>query len=183
MRLLDLFCGRGGWTRPALAMGWTCIGIDAHQHGYTAPLIRATLPISHADIMSLRPDLVVASPPCEGYARHHLPWIRSYGPVDEHLLRWSVNLARTLPVPVVVECSRFAGMHVRPDKFTRPYALWGALPAILPYGFRTKHGKAGSSNLPQAERAARKAEIPPELAIHILEFHARRIQAGPGDTA
>ena len=180
MRLLDLFCGRGGWSTPAIARGWTCIGIDIANHGYPGQLIRTSLPLTHADLLSLHPDLVVASPPCEAYARHHLPWMHAYGPIDERLLRWSVDLTRTLPVPVIVECSRFAGWHLTPDRWTRPYALWGSLPALLPHGFKTKDARRGHSATPRTERAARAAELPPELTTFLLEYHERKAERQPG---
>ena len=66
MRVVDLFSGMGGWSQPALDRG----------HEVTRVELDTRFPAEiHADILELdpgrlpyRPDLLLASPPCEGFS-------------------------------------------------------------------------------------------------------------------
>jgi hypothetical protein len=161
-RLLDLFCGRGGWTDAARAKGWQAHGYDTVNHGYSGQLIMQRLPVDDEQIMRHRPTLVVASPPCEEFARCHLPWLRTVDKPDETLLRWAIGLTARLPVPVVIECSRFAARHVSGGRFVGPYVLWGDVPALLPKIHGHKSHRTG-------ENPAARALINPTLADWIIE--------------
>ena len=167
--LLDLFCGRGGWTRPALARGWDAIGVDRDDHGYPAQILLQTLPASLTNLRALRPDLVVASPPCEEFARHALPWITFAGSPSLELLAWSIALIGSFPCPVIVECSRFAARWVPGARFSGSYALWGDLPAILPSPPRRKAMQSGTN-------PARRAMIEPDLAGWLIDWAARKAE-------
>ena len=56
MRLLDLFCGRLGWSRAFAARGWECVGIDLVE----PPEIMDNFVFEHGDVLKLvlfrRPD-------------------------------------------------------------------------------------------------------------------------------
>jgi hypothetical protein len=101
MRLLDLFCGRWGWSRAFAARGWECVGVDL-QYPPELPvrcefvkidvleikqvggillsgrdpsagesLHYASMP--HADYWLGQPfDFIVASPPCEEFSKYGL---------------------------------------------------------------------------------------------------------------
>lgn len=159
--LVDLFCGKGGWSKPALAAGWRCIGYDIVNHGYPGQLIQKPCPISIAEIKSHNPTAVIASPPCEEYARFHLPWIKQANRPDETLLRWAVSLQDDLECPVVIECSHFAARHVEGARYAGSYALWGDVPILLPTIPRQKMKTSGTN-------AARRAMIEPILAEWII---------------
>jgi hypothetical protein len=67
MKVLDLFSGLNGWGDPARWLGHEVIGVD----------LNAALPATiHADLLSWdpwqdlpwQPDLILASPPCEGFS-------------------------------------------------------------------------------------------------------------------
>lgn len=66
MRVLDLFSGLGGWSQPA---------IDSGDHVFRVE-IETRLPAElHADVREVgrrdlpwTPDLILASPPCEGFS-------------------------------------------------------------------------------------------------------------------
>lgn len=165
--LLDLFCGRGGWTNAAILQGWRCVGIDVINHGYPGDFIQAELPLPLDALLSHRPSLIVASPPCEEFARYHLPWIR--GPVPSTvLLEWSIRLADVSPVPVLIECSRFAAQHVPGAQFVGSYALWGSIPALLPPDVpRRKMRHSGTD-------PAARAMIEPLLAEWIIHSFTPR---------
>lgn len=180
--LLDLFCGAGGWSKPFLALGWRCIGFDVADHGYPGELRLGALPVSPRILHELGPELVVASPPCEDFARAHLPWLRSVAYPSTHLLRWSIALGQVLRCPVIIECSKFAARHVPGARFCHPYALWGDVPALLPAALRSKDSRRGSSRLSPAERTRRAAMIDPELAGWVAACaHAGRVASPPGE--
>jgi hypothetical protein len=162
---VDLFCGKGGWTIPALLRGWTCVGFDIVDHGYPGDLHTQQLPVQAQEIRQLRPDLVVASPPCEEFARCHLPWIRQVKPPDLTLLRWSIDLITDLfPIPVIVECSRFSARHIAGARFCGPYALWGTIPALLPQVLKRKARMSGTN-------PAARAIVDAELAAWLIHLH------------
>jgi len=65
MKVLDLFCGLGGWSKPFIKAGYDCTGIDIHDLGYPGRFI-------NADINDWEPDqhydIVLASPPCTEFS-------------------------------------------------------------------------------------------------------------------
>lgn len=169
--LVDLFCGRGGWSRCAIRRGWKCFGFDIFPHDYPGNLILQRLPCDTQLIRELRPDLIVASPPCEDYARRHLPWMRHPGPIDERPLRWAVSLVNLFDCPVVVECSQFAARHLGGWRRCGSFYLWGDVPALLPLFVHNKHCHAGNKEDGTAVRAAKKAMVPYTLADWIIECY------------
>ncbi len=168
MHLLDLYCGAGGWSKAAMARGWKCTGVDIIDHGYPGTLIIEKLPTTRSLLDITKFDAVVASPPCEQYARRHLPWIKDQQPLDTRALRFAVNTIRLIGLPMVVECSKFAARHVPNAWIWRQHALWGALPTLRIETSQDKTRKTG-------EKPAARAEIPFELAAWIIE-HFERIK-------
>lgn len=162
--LIDLFCGRGGWSRVALELGWRVIGYDIEDHGFPGELRQVRLPVPVQQLRQLGPALVVASPPCEEFARAWLPWLRcdrrpARWAVD--LLRWSVALPAFFDCPVVVECSKFAARHVPGAQLFGSWALWGDVPALCPVPLLQKQRLTGES-------PAARAQVPRQLAEWIL---------------
>jgi hypothetical protein len=169
-KLIDLFCGRGGWSIPALERGWRCIGYDTTDHGYPGELRLRELPIALHELTEQNATLIVASPPCEDFARCHLPWLRTVTNPSTELLEWSISLIGQTNCPVIVECSRFAGWHVPGGRYIRPYTFWGDLPLLMPTYRHSKDRARGSSNQPRTQRAARAATIPRQIAEWIIEL-------------
>jgi hypothetical protein len=159
--LLDLFCGKGGWSKAALSAGWRTVGVDNQRHDYPGELILCNLPWPAHAITSLHPTLIIASPPCEEFARAHLPWLRGNGIADCHLLDWSLSLIGRMPCPVIVECSWFAARHRPGARLVGSYALWGNVPALMPKIARRKMKTSGT-------RPADRAMIPYQLAEWII---------------
>ena len=71
MKVLDLFCGLGGWSIPFNEAGYDCTGIDYTDLGYPFNFIQADLndwiPDQHYDI-------ILASPPCTNFSKVVLNW-------------------------------------------------------------------------------------------------------------
>lgn len=71
MRVLDLFCGLKGWSAPFAERGHEVVTLDLHPR--FAPTIAGdVLEVSADDIVAAfggrRPDVVLASPPCETFS-------------------------------------------------------------------------------------------------------------------
>src|SRR6266851_933533 len=74
MRLLDLFCGRWGWSRAFAARGWECMGIDLQE----PPDIPKNCCWSGVNVLAVSADFIrcgsfdfiVASSPCEEFSVH-----------------------------------------------------------------------------------------------------------------
>ena len=79
MKVLDLFCGLGGWSRAFAAAGHDCTGRDIKNLGYPYRFIKADLndwiPDQHYDV-------ILASPPCTEFSIAK-KW--GYGNQDERI--------------------------------------------------------------------------------------------------
>lgn len=157
-RLLDLFCGRGGWSKSFATRGWSCVGVDIEPLGYQYQLLQCS-------VLDLAPDFInsfdaiTSSPPCEEFARAWLPWLRGdHKPAQwaVDLLEWSVALCKDRPNRIT-ECSNFSGRHVPGGTRVGSYTLWGDVPLLMPLLPRGKMAKSGM-------RPDIRAEIPKELA-------------------
>ena len=71
MKVLDLFCGLGGWSKAFHDAGHECTGIDIKNIGYPYRFIKADLndwkPDQHYDI-------ILASPPCTHFSKVVQRW-------------------------------------------------------------------------------------------------------------
>ena len=82
--LLDVFCGRGGWTKSFQKRGWWCVGVDLCQET-TAEVLEYPGVLMKCNALDLTEsfvnafDAVTLSPPCEDFARAWLPWLRGSG--------------------------------------------------------------------------------------------------------
>jgi hypothetical protein len=169
--LLEIFCGRGGWSKSFAARGWRCVGVDLAALGYPFEFIQA-------DALTLTPDFidgfdaVVMSPPCEDFARAWLPWLRGDHKPEAwamRLLEWSVALCDR--PGRLVECSNFAARHVAGAVRVGSYSLWGDVPLLISEPPRSKMAKSGM-------RPDLRAEIPPCLADAVANhFTAQLVTA------
>lgn len=64
-KILELFCGLGGWSKGFAELGYHCTGIDIKNLGYPYNFIKADL----YDWEPKEPyDIVLASPPCTEFS-------------------------------------------------------------------------------------------------------------------
>ena len=67
MKLLDIFCGLGGWSNGFAECGFKCIGVDIVNVGYPYELILAD--VSQLNPKKLKFDVIVGSPPCRDFSK------------------------------------------------------------------------------------------------------------------
>lgn len=168
MRLLDLFCGRWGWSRAFAARGWQCIGVDLSQPEEIPEgcgFIRADvleLRGSHRGILfdgrPLYADFIVASSPCEEFSKYGLRCFypdRPYPSLGIKLFNHTRELCWNSGIPWVMENVRAAQEFVgRSSHNCGPFYLWGtAVPTLMPQGIQKgmRLGKSGYTGEAQKE--------------------------------
>jgi hypothetical protein len=178
--LLDLFCGRWGWSRAFAKRGWRCIGVDL-----TEPLevpqgcefVKMNVLdiaggfFSQADECLLDyVDAIVASSPCEEFSVHGMKHFHPNPKYPENgirLFNHTRNLCEAAGVPYVMENVRAAQQFVgNAVHHCGPFYLWGnSVPPILnqgiikgmtrlALGYRERKGEPGwnTKNVSQARR-------------------------------
>ena len=186
---LDLCCGLGGWTEGLIAAGWNVVGVDIDddfRRAYPGVFVRAdaralrvwTPPSwggkvlrcpNGGDIPLDRLYLVVASPACQEFSRHQMPWTKSKNPPppDKSIWEACVRIAQEANAPLILENVREAQNWMGRAKWhCGSFYLWGDVPALMP---RVSHRpKESMSSTARAERA----KVPFTLAKWIGEcFH------------
>jgi len=72
MKVLDLFCGLGGWSIPFIEAGYDCTGVDIKNIGYPGNnFIQADL---NDWISDQHYDIILASPPCTQFSKVVQRW-------------------------------------------------------------------------------------------------------------
>jgi hypothetical protein len=146
---IDLFCGLGGWTEGLLAEGYDVIGFDIERHEYGDHRYPAQLVIQ--DVLTLHgsqfrsADLIVASPPCQGYSYRAMPWkkAKALPPPDNSLFEICFRIQREAceaagrHIPLIVENVRGAQKWVGRARWNfGSFYLWGDVPALMPMTVR-----------------------------------------------
>lgn len=157
---IDLFCGLGGWTEGLLAEGYDVIGFDIERHQYGEHRYPAQLVVQ--DVLTLhgsqfrQADLIVASPPCQGYSYRAMPWKRAKAlpPPDNSLFEACFRIQREAceaaerHIPMVVENVRGAQPFVGRARWNfGSFYLWGDVPALMPPIVVTKNGGGSWFNI------------------------------------
>jgi C-5 cytosine-specific DNA methylase len=201
--MLDLFCGRLGWTKGFLAQGWEVVGIDIVE----PPEIPQGFNFQQADILTLNQnlfklwdfDFVCASSPCEQFSVHGMKHFHPSPPYPELGLKL-FHQARVLcglsGCPYVMENVRAAQQFVGPAvNHCGSFYLWGTgVPPVVPkvgnkgttqqMAFNPATGKRfvcgprkySSGSKARAEEKAKRAVIPFELAVCVAK-HAEQLLA------
>jgi hypothetical protein len=159
-----------------LAKGWDVIGVDIDFQGNfpypAAGFIRCDVREFSAVrglAAGLRPQVIVASPPCDEFSRFMMPWTRARNPPQPDLtvVEACYRIAREYGCPIVLENVREAQRWLGTAKaHVGAFYLWGDVPAILPaVRIRKKESLSSTEKL-------KRAEVPLELAMWIAECFA-----------
>lgn len=135
--MVDLFCGRGGWTKGFMAEGWDCIGYDLNfQPHYPAEFRQGdVLSMTAKDFMDA--DFICASSPCEQFSVHcmkHFHPNPKWPELGIQLFEHTQRICEASGLPYVMENVRCAEKFVgRAVNHCGPFYLWGnAVPAVMP---------------------------------------------------
>ncbi len=151
MRMLDLFCGKFGWSQAFAERGWECVGIDWILQTPPSPRItfqqRDILTMTVADLRGF--DFVCASSPCEEFSIHGMKHFHpnpKYPDLGIKLFNHTRAICEESGLPYVMENVRPAQNFVgRAAHHCGPFYLWGnAVPILMPQGV-TKGIDVGSS--------------------------------------
>ncbi len=162
MRLLDLFCGRWGWSRAFAARGWECYGIDL----VSPPETPERCIFINGDILGYEPrhieqlgiDFIVASSPCEQFSVHGMKHFHPNPPypgLGIKLFNHTRQLCEASGLGYVMENVRAAQQFVgNAVHHCGPFYLWGnAVPPLIPRNIQkgVRLGKSGFSGPAQVE--------------------------------
>jgi hypothetical protein len=169
VRMLDLFCGRFGWSRAFAAKGWECICLDLIE----PPEVPENCCFIKGDILdcSFAPatglfwygnfcksgpfDFICASSPCEQFSVHGMKHFHPNPPYPElgiKLFEHTRAICEASGVPYVMENVRAAQQFVGNAKHhCGPFYLWGSgVPALMGQGIskakwlpNNQHGRNG----------------------------------------
>lgn len=119
MRMLDLFCGRWGWSKAFAKRGWECIGVDLVEPPEVPVgcrfIRRDILRISLEWVTGYSPDFICASSPCEQFSVHGMKHFHPNPPYPELGIRLFNNtreLCEASGMPYVMENVRAAQQFV-----------------------------------------------------------------------
>ena len=162
MRMLDLFCGRWGWSKAFAKRGWECVGIDLVE----PPEIPEGCTFIQANILTIENgfyydvdgelkelgkfDFICASPPCEQFSVHGMKHFHpnpKYPELGIKLFEHTRRICEESGLPYVMEnvhaAQRFVGNAAH---HCGPFYLWGTgVPAMIPKGI----GKGISMAIPK----------------------------------
>jgi hypothetical protein len=179
--------GSGGWAAGFLAEGWDVLGFDTQpQPLYPGKFQLGDVRVVARDVAERHMSgwygrikaatLIVASPPCEEFSRHQMPWTKRRNPPQPDLsiaeACWSI--ARDTGVPIVLENVRMAQKWFGPARWhgTGSFYLWGDVPALMPVVIhRSKENYSSQARL-------ERARVPLELAQWIARCFAPVNSAG-----
>lgn len=153
MRMLDLFCGRWGWSRAFAARGWECVGVDlvdsaaAPDRCVAANSVWPICRFLKLDVLDLQADwiknwafdFICASSPCEEFSVHGMKHFHpnpKYPSIGIQLFEHTRRICEESGVPYVMENVRAAQNFVGPAaNHCGPFYLWGTgVPPLMPQG-------------------------------------------------
>jgi len=196
VRLLDLFCGRWGWSRAFAARGWECVGVDLVEppeipHGCT--FVNANVldfGVCNGKVCSLSGhawdiDFIVASSPCEQFSLHGMKHFHPnppYPALGAALFNHTRHLCASSGLPYVMENVRAAEKFVgKAINRCGPFYLWGnAVPPLLHLGIKKGNRFRGA---PGAYMEKRPAGVSVKEWRNRYQQEAERLAGGRANCA
>lgn len=196
MKLLDLFCGTGGWSIGFHRKDFDCTGVDNVDVGYPYELILSDIRRFHAGEDY---DVITASPPCTEFSTLTvLSWKKGQrGPPEPEkgmeLVREAIRVIDEVkPRYWLLENVYGSIPHIsailgKPTLLAKPWVLWGNMPiGLMPFPkggdtkmshtFEKKPLNKGGNRMGLPEdfafdplRSWKRARIPVWLAMQIAE--------------
>lgn len=166
--VVDLYCGRGGWTRGFLERGFRVVGYDVVRHkGYPGELVIQDARTIDGRHMRGKVDFIVASPPCVEAARLDKPcWFPAPPWPDYALFDAARRIAWEARAPLLLENVRGAINLLGRDYWrVAQWYFWGWRPTFLPAQFLNPPFK----NVNLIRDPARRAEVPLSIASWVAE--------------
>ena len=189
MIVVDLFCGLGGWSSAFKERGHDVFTLDKSKR-FTPTLCRDILDVKASDLPQ-RPDIILASPPCEGFSRlrYAFNWKRDEvgqlkaisvkSNLGIKILQKTIALIEEIqpryfiienPVGAMRRMPEISGLERRTitycqygEKAQKPTDLWGGFPPGL---ILRPPCKAGSPCHTSAAGAAKGAVVTASDAAH-----------------
>jgi hypothetical protein len=180
MRILDLFCGLGGWNAAFKERGHEVFTLDKSKR-FNPTLCKDILDVKASDL-PFRPDIILASPPCEGFSRLRYAFNWKVSEVGEQIptsvkarlgikiLQKTVTLIRELepryfiienPVGKMRHMPEVTGLDRRTVTYCqygssaqKPTDLWGGFPPGLILRPACSAGSACHTSAAGGERGA-----------------------------
>lgn len=194
--MLDLFCGRFGWSKAFAARGWECVGIDLVEPPEIPPGIRfirrdiLSVPGMYDEEIGFEPfDFICASSPCEEFSVFGMPHFHPNPKYPENgirLFNHTRQLCESAGVPYVMENVRkaqdFVGKAVH---HCGPFYLWGnAVPPIMPQGIvKGLVLGGGGAVLKMIANGATRADIKAYRQKHDEHWNSSKPEARKKSTA
>lgn len=193
MRVLDLFCGMGGWSEGFNAHGFTCLGIDIINHKYPYDFILED--IRSLDGNQFRNfEVIIGSPPCTDFStmtcinkaipgrkqpspRRGLKLISEFNRVVKEaapLLYAFENVARLKKFYKVKTIWEFY-VSIRGKR-----CLWGNIPfPLMPdMRFPNRNMEYDYGNFSYKKRSALRSKIPYPIAFEVAKVCKKIIKKG-----
>lgn len=175
LKVLDLFCGRKGFSRAFLERGHAVTTLDINPKSH--PDICAD--VKHLPWRNVlhRWDVILASPVCTDFTKSSLPWYKDVVPSMELVVPTLTLIKRAEPVYWIIENVRgaikwFAPTlgHYRQRAGSR--YLWGNFPLFL-VSHHNCYGKEKWGHYKNS--AERKSVIPYDISRGLCEAIENRI--------
>jgi len=172
LKVLELFCGLGGWSKPWIEAGHDVTGIDIQKFDFKGKFIQA-------DLLDWEPneqfDIVLASPPCNEFSK--INQACNGTAVDRKGLdlvyRTFYLISKIKPKYFVIENVKGLGeflpkpkeiVRYGPNKNHKEAWLWGNFPSLPFFDSEIYHRHSDYSG-----GDARRALIPHQLAKAMYE--------------
>lgn len=198
--LLDVCCGRWGWSKEFARRGWKCIGIDLvrplHIPEGCEFICMNLFDLTKEFLVKHKIKFACASTPCTEFALFGMRMFHAKPPYPVMGIKMFNHIREILcDTPHIMENVKAAIEFLGPSiNNCGPFHLWGsAVPLLVPYGIkkgiklkkgrRDEIGRWGSQSWQRKAATAKVSLIPPELAACVADYAERILEIRHARTA